>query len=323
MSKGESTRNYHSQLNAILADVIAAQQGHDNRLCNVILNVGDEKLFVSRIYCPVLFVIGDNKSNDTLTARYGSHTSSVHRHCRACTVMFEELDDPDVQCRCVAATKIQQLTHDADENVLQQISQHVVDNAFDNICFGGDIQGIYGATLTDLMHVLQLGIMKYCLSTLFGALTTQQQDDIDSLAMNIKACNQQSTRKQYPRASLAKGLTNLANLTAQEITGVVFMTCILLQSDVGWQVLHKALNRKSNIEFGSKDEVLECLEGLLCFQYWTMQAEYWQISQRNTAKHTTQIAIHKLLIMIKTAIPQQQGNKWRIVPKFDKLATSC
>ena len=62
-------------------------------------------------------------------------------------------------------------------------------------CFFGDIQGIYGATPTDLMHVLQLGIMKYCLSTLFGALTTQQ-DDIDSLAMNIKACNQQSTRKQ-------------------------------------------------------------------------------------------------------------------------------
>ena len=90
----------------------------------------------------MLCVIGDNKSNDTLTARYGSHTSSVLRHCRACTVMFEQLDDPDIQCRRVVATKIQQLTQDADEDVLQHISQHVVDNAFDNICFGGDIRGL-------------------------------------------------------------------------------------------------------------------------------------------------------------------------------------
>ena len=60
MSKGESVRNYHSQLHAILADVMAAQQGQDTRLYNVTLHIGDDQLFVSRIYCPVLFVIGDN-----------------------------------------------------------------------------------------------------------------------------------------------------------------------------------------------------------------------------------------------------------------------
>ena len=109
----------------------------------------------------------------------------------------------------------------------------------------GDTQGIYGSTPTDIMHVLQLGIMKYCLTILFDALSTNQRQAIDCLAINLKQCNRQSTRKHYPRAALNKGLTDLTNITAEEITGAVFITSVLLQSDDGWHILDKATSMQT------------------------------------------------------------------------------
>ena len=45
MQKGESLHNYHHQLKAILHDVITAQNGHDKRLFNVPICIGNTALF--------------------------------------------------------------------------------------------------------------------------------------------------------------------------------------------------------------------------------------------------------------------------------------
>ena len=67
------------------------------------------------------------------------------------------------------------------EHTLQQVSHYRVNNAFDRLLLPSDDYGTWGATPTDLMHVIPLGIMKYCLEIISNAMPRVLQLEINVL----------------------------------------------------------------------------------------------------------------------------------------------
>jgi hypothetical protein len=60
------------------------------------------------------------------------------------------------------------------------------------------------------------------------------------------------------------GVTNLANMTAKEECGLVFLLiCLLAQFEEGWKLLDDALVSKG--QHTDLSNVLEALEALSCF----------------------------------------------------------
>jgi hypothetical protein len=102
----------------------------------------------------ILFVIEDMQEGDMFCGQFGPHTSKLQRHCRACTVNYEELDNPHAVCTFVLATDMARIANDADDNVRRLWSQHFLNNAFDYVPLADPIRGIVGDTPVETMHAL-------------------------------------------------------------------------------------------------------------------------------------------------------------------------
>ena len=109
-------RNYHQQLYKVLESFTTAGP----RLRNVTLPMGPKGFIRVDIVTCTLFVLQDMQEGDMLCGRFGPHIPQIQRHCRACTVNFEELDNPDAVCEFVLALDMAQLANDADKNVRQR-----------------------------------------------------------------------------------------------------------------------------------------------------------------------------------------------------------
>ena len=93
IKKSFSIRNYHLCLSIALESLKKVQK---NGGFNTFLQLGNgvqERMILVTV--PVAFVLGDAKSQDTLTCRYGPH--NTERMCRACNVSFHESDDVTYQ----------------------------------------------------------------------------------------------------------------------------------------------------------------------------------------------------------------------------------
>ena len=101
-NQGDNVHNYHQQLFNVLESFTTAGP----RLCNVTLPIGPKGFICVDIVTCILFVIQDMQEGDMLCGRFGPHTPQIQRHCRACTVNYKELDNPDAACEFVLATDI-------------------------------------------------------------------------------------------------------------------------------------------------------------------------------------------------------------------------
>jgi len=67
----------------------------------------------------------------------------------------------------------------------QQLWQHMHDNAFDNVWFGVNPNGILGAFPTDLMPTFLHGLIPYVVKFVVGSFTTHEKHQMDVLVDNI------------------------------------------------------------------------------------------------------------------------------------------
>lgn len=90
-----SIRNYHLCLSVALESLKRVQR---NGGFNTHLRLGDD-VKEKMITVPVTFILGDAKSQDTLTCRYGPHNTD--RMCRACHVSFQDSSNLTHNCKWV------------------------------------------------------------------------------------------------------------------------------------------------------------------------------------------------------------------------------
>jgi hypothetical protein len=116
---------------------------------------------------------------------------------------------------------------------------HVVDNAYFGLDFGTNRNGIFRASLADIMHTIQEGLIPKFLKVFYGLMGDKQRAKIDELvqALFCEGHNRSSERNAYPRVSFTRGYTQLTMLSADERVGQLFVLAILLQTKLGRNVL--------------------------------------------------------------------------------------
>jgi len=127
---------------------------------------------------------------------------------------------------------------------LQQMSTHMHESAFQNIWFGDNPHGIYGAVPTDLMHAFLHGIVPYAIKTLLSPFTNKEKHFLDDLVDQTLVTICSSERTKYPRCSFTRGISNLKLLTATEWAGVAFTVALMMTTEAGYKLFNKVCKRK-------------------------------------------------------------------------------
>ncbi len=359
--KGRSTRNYHKCLHKILESFVDAQQ----KKPVMWIRIGNH-MKKMKVLLPLAFVIGDVKSNDHLCCRYGGHKTA--RPCRACNVSFEDLDNPHHTCEWIHYSNLHEAVINVQnennsrqqqkeaENKLHKLSTHRCINSFHNVCFGGDTLGILGATPTDLMHAFLEGVMTYAIRVFAAQLTPKQKASVDAVVdvIFIKE-NRTSERRNFPRVSYAKGITNLTLLTADEWGGVAFTLLILSMMERGRAALgitfegatimetmsqsstgesvessdgEEELSSDSSLGEGEQKESLKAdriitatdfiqlIEMLLSFHAWYERGAPYKWEQDSCEK--VQDSIQTMMTVVKKILPRTDGHGWK-VQKFHEM----
>jgi hypothetical protein len=94
---------------------------------------------------------------------------------------------------------------------------------------GDPIYKIFGSLPTDPMHSVRKGIMARAMSLIFDCMMPAQKYKLDELAQMFHKTHCQSACKNYPQTDFSNGVTNLANMMANEECGLVFLLICLLQ----------------------------------------------------------------------------------------------
>ena len=155
-------QDYHSILSKILESFNNAQ--NNPIIWKFKLPDGLEKFYALKI--PVLFIIGDTEGHDKLCGRY-SFRKNPKKLCRYCDVPYEDTDNPYVEFNYLKQRYIQRLITRQDKISLQQYSMHCVTNAWHNIDFCDSERGIHGATLAEVLHCIQHGLLEYAIMSFF------------------------------------------------------------------------------------------------------------------------------------------------------------
>ena len=117
----------------------------------------------------VCFVKCDNKEADTLCGSYNSYNKGVAQLCRYCDCPNEESDNPAYRGEWKRVSQIKPLNDAQDLKQLKQLSQHCIEKAMYKLRFSPALleRGIHGASPSELLHQVLLGIFLRIRDTFF------------------------------------------------------------------------------------------------------------------------------------------------------------
>ena len=134
---------------------------------------------------------------------------------------------------------------------------HPAFNAFQDVDFGSNPHGITKATVSDILHVIEEGIVPRLMEILFEPLSDTPKTHIDNYVSSMFSSgvrNKTGEKHNLPRMSFTNGYTSLTQLTANERVGQLFVLSILLHSSHGKDLISKRFEldfdeqRKANQE---------------------------------------------------------------------------
>jgi hypothetical protein len=310
--KGRTTRNLHKILDTILEGMRNAQQGTDTRLLNVPIKIG-QRWYCVDIICPLLFVINDGKQGDQLCGRFNGHHRSTVRHHRSCNCSFADLDNPSISCSFLDAHTVDWISQHGSDNDRQELSVYKLDNCFNRIETGQNPHGIFMCAVVDVMHTVQHGVIKYAIEVFMAHLNNAQKATFDRLAATFDQTCRQTIRQDYPATNFARGITNLSNMTCTEYSGLLFLLTAICVHEDGWHILDALF--PARLQPTVIHRTLECL---VCFEAWLGQDTYWTFDDADVCRHEAESAIRALMLQLKTNLPRDTGNGWKI-SKFHEL----
>lgn len=252
------------------------------------------------------YVIADIKGQNKLCAHYNTHGEYIKRLCHDCNCPTEHGDDPFFPCEPVNQKDIQKLIDANDEGGLQQISQHLLQNAMHKLSFGNSKAGIYGANPPDPLHTLELGLNEYLCTSLSDQMGKASMSRIDSIIQIMsKFCEHQSDRNM-PRTNFPKGLSNLSRLSGSEMPGVLLSLLIALSCDAGKSIALQSPTFSSD----SGRKFCRLIQGFLGYQAWLDQDV---VTEEEVCQLTDRLSA--LLSNMKGTIKRKEGLGLKI-PKF-------
>ena len=136
------------------------------------------------------------------------------------------------------------------DDVLRRVfGSHAVDCAFFQVDFGDQPGKIMRATVTDILHTVEEGLMKKLFLPLVGSLPDVTRTWLDQLVgMMFDGVNRSGERDEYPRVNFTRGYTQLTNLSADESVGQLFVLAVILQTEMGREIM----NSRFDLEYDKK-----------------------------------------------------------------------
>jgi hypothetical protein len=121
----------------------------------------------------------------------------------------------------------------SDEILWRCLGSHCVLNAFNGVDFGyGGC--VHSATVADVMHSFESGLVKIVLELLLHPLPPSNVGMIDSLVeKSFGSSNRSSASRDYPRVSFTRGFCSLTLLSSSERVGQLFVVALLLNTPQG------------------------------------------------------------------------------------------
>ena len=134
-----------------------------------------------------------------LCGQYGNHSSGIQRHCRACNVNYDNLDNHLVQCLYLTADFMNEIAATADNTTRKRWSQHQLDKAFNYVPMADPVRGIFGATPVETMHCFRKGMIEVVTFLVLKNVPVSKQAALDRLAIHFHKTHRQTSRKMFLR----------------------------------------------------------------------------------------------------------------------------
>jgi len=107
--------------------------------------------------------------------------------------------------------------------ILEKVfSVYPVKNAWSDISFGSNENGIHYATVDDAMHYNSGGLFLYLAQIAFQGLTPSEAEELEGYMREDYTLNRSSVRYDLPRGKFSAGFTNCTLLTASEKVGIIY-----------------------------------------------------------------------------------------------------
>jgi len=250
------------------------------------------------------------------------------------------------------AQEIKEAKLEAHEN-LRLMSQHMHINAFHDVWLGSNTFGLLESLPHDMMHAFLHGVLMYVIEVIISPMNPSEKYELDKIVDQIIVPVRSTLRKDYPRCSFTRGITNLTLVTADERAGVVFVLALVAASKPGSDMLTKAAARierahakkqKVNLEVDENGDAiidLECeeeeneevvyteslcqpqnmlnmLEMMLAFHAWYKRGHPFCLK---TNLHKTKMlnAIRNMMKEVIKNAPREDRNGWRLQKFHDLL----
>ena len=121
---------------------------------------------------------------------------------------------------------------------------HAIQNAWDNVSFGCNHNGVYSGTLDDPLHFCNSGMFQYMGQVGYLGMQEQERDRLEKLvAAEIKGVRS-SVRDQFPRGRHSKGFSNMTLLTADKKVGINFTMLLALHNNNAKEILEHSCQRQ-------------------------------------------------------------------------------
>ena len=261
LKKGPGTRAtvskvYHMALEEIFDELINIEQ--DDYISNSGIKLYAHGIGYVYAHFDLSMIIGDAVGHDQLCCHYQGYSSELKRPMRMCTCSYKDLDNDLVLCKPVVAANIEKIIlgcinaiHDNSKKteareVAKSLSQDLHISSLSKFYFGGDEEGVFGATPVESLHALLFGPMKMTLLSLFeykfDYMTKSKDDETNTVALKkvfrtaeferrIRILSKLSKRQSYrhiPRSTYSNGVSSISGLSAQELIGLSMLTIVAL-----------------------------------------------------------------------------------------------
>jgi hypothetical protein len=272
--RAATVRNYHRILKVIFDDIAEGQGWLKEEI--IPLQIGNN-LGMPRCFFPICATLQDNKSADGTTARVANHKGG---RCpsRFCDISFEHLDKPYTPCKPPNYQKFRQASRKlltlkgllgvseeqaahlptgaklakamaTLESYLESIDRHPVELATENCWFGSQNptkigENIFGAAPPDMMHIFLHGILRYAIKVYIVPMTDAEKAELDKHVSEVLCPIRSGEKKNFPRFSFVKGITNLTLITAEEWAGIALALVIVHQTEHGRDLFERVRYRR-------------------------------------------------------------------------------
>ena len=130
----------------------------------------------------------------------------INQKCKeAMKVMFPKEYDNNNAVLAMTAPALKQAQQDKLDK-LQQLSQHMHENAFQNVWLGSNTNGLLEALPHDMMHAFLHGVLMYVLEVIMSPLSPTEKFYLDDIVDDIIVPIRSSSKAQFPRCSFTRGI---------------------------------------------------------------------------------------------------------------------